>query len=126
MPVNQVLLSLVACTLCPPAARFQQTLRKERSQYIATQRHKPSERPINFSEFHSRLFKSADADFRRTDVVPRNDPPVRTISGRSKRVTDSVFELPVGLKSLSVGKGEDLHHDYAGEPHRRVDPIIRI
>jgi hypothetical protein len=43
-----------------------------------------------------------------------------------KRVTNPVFELSISLKSLSVGKGEDLHHDHAGELHRRVDPIIRI
>ena len=38
----------------------------------------------------------------------------------------SGFELSIGLKGLSVGEGEDLHHDYAGDPHRRVNPVICI
>ena len=43
-----------------------------------------------------------------------------------KLATNPVFELSINLKSLSVGKGEDLHHDHAGDSRRRVDPIIRV
>src|ERR1700732_1321620 len=43
-----------------------------------------------------------------------------------KRVTNSAFELSIGLKNLSVGEGKDLHHDHTGDPHRRVDPVICI
>ena len=42
------------------------------------------------------------------------------------RVINSAFKLSIGLKSLSVGEGEDLHHDQAGDPHRRIDPVISI
>ena len=43
-----------------------------------------------------------------------------------KRATNSAFELSIGLKSLSVGEGKDLHHDHPRDPHRRVDPVICI
>jgi hypothetical protein len=36
----------------------------------------------------------------------------------SWRVANSAFEFSIGLKSLSAGEGEDLHHDHAGDPHR--------
>jgi hypothetical protein len=44
----------------------------------------------------------------------------------AKRAINSTFKLSIGVKSLSVAEREDLHHDQAGDPHRRIDPVISI
>ena len=47
-------------------------------------------------------------------------------SSRPDRATNAALELPIGLESLRVGKGQYLHHDHAGDPRRRIDPVIGV
>src|SRR5258707_11745888 len=51
---------------------------------------------------------------------------VDNFSRRPNRATNPALELSIDPERLPVGEGEDLHHDHAGDPHRRVDPVIGI
>src|SRR5712691_87129 len=52
--------------------------------------------------------------------------PAARRSGRAERVVDRALELAVELDGALVGEGEDLGHDHAADPPRRIDPVIGV
>src|SRR6187399_530026 len=49
-----------------------------------------------------------------------------TSLGFSERVINPALELPIGDKRRFVDEGQDLRHDDARDPRRRVDPVIGV